>query len=464
LAILINALTSLIKYNTMNKKYTGNQPIKTPHFQRGASLVEFVIVAPIITLMGMGMLQYALLFNAKNHLNHAAFMAARSGATHHALLEDTTAPGASIMGAYIHALAPLYGGGSNPSQVAQSALEAKKDMAGNLQIEIISPTKESFTDWSDAQLSATLGQGRGPNGSNALVIRNSGQAYADRKVGEKSGQTIQEANLLKIRVTHGYQPSVPAIRRFLMLFYQKVYPESELSEFEKMLLKKGRIPVVSQATVQMQSHPILQAAMVSVKDKPDGENGGGSSNPPGNGGGSGAGGNCSTLSCEGTVDPSPGEGDGNGPGCITEDRIYEASDASGLVYFEFDSSELTDEAKADLDDYMDESKDQLFDSIDIYGFTDRQGDEDYNMALSKKRAEAVEKYFKDNGFTKKTIKVIAKGETSPKESCPGADADPAVQKCLAGNRRVVIKLNNIPIGAAASQDADAASSDPAVSP
>ncbi len=447
----------------MIKKYTGIQRNKRQHIQHGASLIEFAIVAPIITLMGMGTLQFALLFNAKNHLNHAAFMAARAGSTHYALLDDPAAPSASIKGAYIHALAPLYGGGSNPAEVLESEGRATEDMLGNLKIEIISPTKESFTDWSDAQLSATLGKGRGPNGSNAPVIRNSGQAYTDRKVGDKSGQTIQEANLLKIRVVHGYQPSVPVIRKFLVFYYQNIYPQSELSEFEKTLLKNDRIPVVSQATVQMQSHPILQDAMVSVNDKPDGTDGSGTSTPPGNDGGSGTGGTCSILSCEAPVDPNTDGGDGNGPGCITEDEIYGVSD-SEIVYFKFDSDELTDKAKADLDDLMDGSKDKVFESIEIDGFTDRQGDADYNMALSKRRAEAVEKYLRDNNFTTKPIKVIAKGETDPKEACPGDDADPAVQNCLAGNRRVLITLKNVLIGAAASQDAAAASSDPTVSP
>lgn len=412
--------------------------------------MEFAIVAPTVTLIGMGALQYALMFNAKNHLNHAAFMAARAGATNHALLVDSNAPDtASIRGAYVHALAPLYGGGNTPAEVANSEQAAKTDLADNLQIEIINPMEESFADWGDAALSATLGRGRGPNGSNALVIRNTGQEHADNRVGATSKQTLQEANLLKIRVTHGYEPSVPVIRKLLVFYYTHVQPQDGLTDFEKSLLAKERIPVVTQATVQMQSHAILQEAMVSIKDPPAGGNGSG-------GGGGGSDGSCRTLSCEATGDPVDDSNGDADAGCVTEDQNYEATDAE-IVYFAFDSDELTEEAKADLDEFVEDYQDRVFDSVEVYGFTDRRGDESYNLALSERRAKAVKQYLESKQFTSKPIHVIAKGETSPKEACPGDDADLAVQKCLAGNRRVVISLKNVVIGQSASQPEDAAS-------
>jgi outer membrane protein OmpA-like peptidoglycan-associated protein len=438
--------------------------------QRGASLIEFSIVAPAVTLVGMGALQFALMFNAKNHLNHAAFMAARAGATNHAVLTDGTVSTASIQGAYIRALVPLYIGESNPDEIEEITKKAREDLADNLQIEIINPTQESFVDWNDAALSATLGKGKGPNGSNARVIRNTGQAHAGNQVGTASGQTIQEANLLKIRVTHGYQPAVPVMSKLFLYFYQHVLPQSGLTAFEKQLLDNERIPVITQATVQMQSHPIWQQAMASIKNQSGGGDGGtGSGSGSGDGSGDGEGGaegSCSVVSCEAPGDPASGGG-GDGAGCVMEDQNYEASD-SEILYFAFDSAELTDEAKADLDDFIDDYKDQEFDGVEVHGFTDRQGDAGYNMELSKRRAQAVQAYLKTHGFTDKPIKVIAKGETDPKEACPGDDAAPDMQKCLASNRRVVITLKNVVIGSSASQTSDEAapdqSADPDVSP
>jgi Flp pilus assembly protein TadG len=43
--------------------------------QRGSAMIEFAVVAPIITLLGLALLQYAMLFFAKNQINHAGFMA-----------------------------------------------------------------------------------------------------------------------------------------------------------------------------------------------------------------------------------------------------------------------------------------------------------------------------------------------------------------------------------------------------
>lgn len=431
--------------------------------QRGASLIEFSIIAPAVTLVGMGALQFALMFNAKNHLNHAAFMAARAGATNHAVLTDETVSTASIQGAYIRALTPLYGGGSNLGEIAESAKKAREDLANNLQIEIINPTQESFVDWNDAALSATLGKGKGPNGSNARVIRNTGQSHAGNQVGKESGQTIQEANLLKIRVTHGYKPAVPVMSKLFLYFYRHVFSQSSLTTFEKQLLDNERIPVIMQATVQMQSHPIWQQAMASIKNPPGGGDGGVGSGGGSDDGGGGAGGSCSVLSCEAPGDPDSDGGDGNGAGCVTEDQNYEASD-SEILYFAFDSAELTDEAKADLDDFIDDYKDQEFDGVEVYGFTDRQGDAGYNMELSKRRAQAVQTYLKDHGFTSKTIEVIPKGETAPKEACPGDDDAPDVQKCLLSNRRVVITLKNVVIGSSASQASDEADPDKSADP
>ena len=43
-------------------------------------MLEFILVGPLITLIGLGALQYGLLFFDKNQINHASFMAGRAGA------------------------------------------------------------------------------------------------------------------------------------------------------------------------------------------------------------------------------------------------------------------------------------------------------------------------------------------------------------------------------------------------
>jgi hypothetical protein len=125
-------------------------------------------------------------------------MAARAGST-------TGASQGEIQEAYIRALIPLYGGGSNSAELAAAYTKTGADVAGHTLIEMLNPTKESFDDWNDLQLQNTIGNGK-------RVIPNGGQPYKDpNNIGATSGQSIQDANLIKLRITHGYEPKIPLI-------------------------------------------------------------------------------------------------------------------------------------------------------------------------------------------------------------------------------------------------------------
>jgi Flp pilus assembly protein TadG len=47
---------------------------------RGQSMVEFLIVLPSLLLIVLGILQFSLMYQARNLLNHATFIGARQGA------------------------------------------------------------------------------------------------------------------------------------------------------------------------------------------------------------------------------------------------------------------------------------------------------------------------------------------------------------------------------------------------
>lgn len=65
-----------------------------------------------------------------------------------------------------------------------------------------------------------------------------------------------------------------------------------------------------------------------------------------------------------------------------------------IVYFDFDSSELTGEAKETLNSALYRDDDL---EIAILAHTDSQGSEDYNMELSERRAKTVSAYLKSIG-------------------------------------------------------------------
>ncbi len=233
--------------------------------QRGASLVEFTIVAPMITLLGMGIIQYGMLFFAKNNINHAAFMAARAGANEHADI-------AKVSDAYISALVPMYVSGQSETDLVEARAKAEADLDGKFRIELLNPTKESFDDWNDPALQKRLGTGE------RRVIPNSGQAFKTDQVKSTSGQSIQDANLIKLRITHGFQPKVPFISHIYIWALEKLDPK--VDSFHTSLVQAGRIPVVTHVMLHMNSDAIESDSTVSIPGKGNGGNPTDPGNPP----------------------------------------------------------------------------------------------------------------------------------------------------------------------------------------
>jgi outer membrane protein OmpA-like peptidoglycan-associated protein/uncharacterized protein (UPF0333 family) len=414
---------------TMMKTQVSNWRRATKSGQRGASIIEFAIVGPLITLIGLSAVQYGLMFNTKNHINHAAFMAARAGAMNHALLNDSANIPAGITGAYFRALAPLYGGGGNAAEIAASVGKATADMVGKVQIQILNPTEQSFNDWADPALSATVGKGKGTNGSDAMVIPNGGQANKGRTIGPESHQTIQDANLLKLRIVHGYKAGVPFVRNLYQIYLTWMHAKNpNMSVFEKGLIAQG----ISVPGPGNQGNP-QDVSPPHVTTDP----------PP----------QCASIlgqDCHPPTDPGTGgggDGDGGTGGGTLCDEVNVFHDEAGDAFlFAFDSADLTPEAQAMLDNFIEQSKDKGFDSVEINGYTDPIGADDYNQKLSLQRAEAVKRYLSDKGFTSKPMTTSGRGKQDPvvaRQACPGPETSQEVKDCLAPNRRVEIILKNV---------------------
>ncbi|HEY8605858.1 MAG TPA: TadE family protein [Noviherbaspirillum sp.] len=213
-------------------------------------MAEFVIVGPIVAMLGLSILQYGMLFFAKNQINHAGFMAARAGAMMNADV-------AAIEDAYLDALIPIYGGGTTAEELSGARQRAREDMTAGpngrlLKIEMLSPSKESFDDWNDVDLQQTIGNGR-------RVVPNSELASRDPGIiGERSGQSIQDANLIKLRITHAYEPKVPLTGAM----YNRVLRWLDVGgdmDYSRML-RAGRVPLVTHVTLNMHSDAIEPVA------------------------------------------------------------------------------------------------------------------------------------------------------------------------------------------------------------
>src|SRR5437868_6107472 len=102
---------------------------------------------------------------------------------------------------------------------------------------------------------------------------------------------------------------------------------------------------------------------------------------------------------------------------------------SAPVYFEFDRSEITEEGMRLLDQKVDALQRNGNVHVRIEGNADDSGSDEYNLALSQKRAAIVTRYFTDRGIDASRLKVVAYGEERP--ACTASREE----DCRAKNRR-----------------------------
>ncbi|MBC7414662.1 MAG: DUF192 domain-containing protein [Herminiimonas sp.] len=261
--------------------------------QRGSAMIEFAVVGPIITLLGLATLQYGMLFFAKNQFNHASFMAARAGSTGNAKFS-------TIQDAYTRALIPLYAKGTTAADLQDAYADAGNAVSKYTRIEVLNPTQESFADFNDEALQKQLGIG----GTTPRVIPNGGLAFRHASVVRaSSGQNIQDANLLKLRITHGFKLKVPLMGLIYSRYLQ--WLDTGASTFNTEMIKDQRIPVVTHVTLRMQSDAIEDQTVST----PGMGNGGTPTNPgdpPANSANPPA---CGSIACT-----APITGTGGGPG------------------------------------------------------------------------------------------------------------------------------------------------------
>jgi peptidoglycan-associated lipoprotein len=101
-----------------------------------------------------------------------------------------------------------------------------------------------------------------------------------------------------------------------------------------------------------------------------------------------------------------------------------------IVYFDFNKADLNEDAKKALDEQVEWLKDSAEIRVRIEGHADEKGDEKYNMALGKKRANAVKAYLTKKGVNASRVKTVSFGESRP--AVMGTDED-----SLTKNRRAV---------------------------
>ena len=199
--------------------------------QFGAAMAEFLVATPALLLLGLGGFQGVMAYNAKTVLDYATFEAARTGAVTHA----QTGPMRETLGLR---LAPVFGGDGSAKDAIAAITRASLDTQDTryTKIQILNPTQQAFDDFG------------GPSPIPGVKeIQNSHLKYLPNTPGATSQVSIQDANLLKIKVTYGYRLTVPLISNVVTALLEKTDPK------HAVYYAANRIPIQAVATVRMQS-------------------------------------------------------------------------------------------------------------------------------------------------------------------------------------------------------------------
>lgn len=137
-------------------------------------------------------------------------------------------------------------------------------------------------------------------------------------------------------------------------------------------------------------------------------------------------------------------------GCGTGDVIVLKG-----VNFEFNKDRLTTNAKTILEGVSEAMKAQSSLHVEVGGHTDGKGTEDYNTALSQRRACAVGRYLSSHGVGESRMSPVGYGEAAPV-------ADNESEEGREENRRVELKVIDGPGSGFGSCPGSAASARPSV--
>jgi len=129
------------------------------------------------------------------------------------------------------------------------------------------------------------------------------------------------------------------------------------------------------------------------------------------------------------------------PRSLSEDELRaaqraEAQQAVGnMIFFAFDSFELTPESRTVLNAKADALKKYSLFNIIVEGHCDERGTSEYNLALGERRAKAAQQFLNQLGIADNRITIVSYGKERPLEQGKGEAA-------WSKNRRDEFKIQN----------------------
>ncbi len=161
-------------------------------------MVEFLIVLPVLYTLIFGTIQFGLLYSAKSTLNYATFEAARMGALRNADYN-------SMRKGLIRGMGPLFTHSDSEDATNAGFEKAESEVDDYMLIIRVNPVQADFDGVHGSDLV--------DNNVAIRVIPNDNLMYRSSK--PEGGISIQDANLLKVRVEYCYRLVVPVISSML---------------------------------------------------------------------------------------------------------------------------------------------------------------------------------------------------------------------------------------------------------
>lgn len=233
-------------------------PRPRPHCQRGAGIIEFIVLAVPLVLLGLGSIELTHWFHTRHTLGIALLDAGRVAITHHNRPQD-------IVDSFEQAVLPMYAADTvqHSRQRLQQALVQRRHQTGQApwRIELLSPVPEAWADFADPALHVA---GAGPHAiMNNHYLAEQDERYRQRGWpdgrGPRSGMNIYQANTLIMRLTWQHRPLLPWTGPLLRTLGK---PGGSYAQHS---LAHGYLPITRQIALLMQSHPVLWP------DDPDGK-------------------------------------------------------------------------------------------------------------------------------------------------------------------------------------------------
>ncbi|MCB9764992.1 MAG: peptidoglycan-associated lipoprotein Pal [Alphaproteobacteria bacterium] len=98
------------------------------------------------------------------------------------------------------------------------------------------------------------------------------------------------------------------------------------------------------------------------------------------------------------------------------DHVKSMVENFNKVFFDFDSSELTDPSKGALDENVRILQEHPDVKVQIQGHADERGTTEYNLALGQRRANSLKEYLIGQGIAPSRLTLLSYGEERPLDS------------------------------------------------